>query len=169
MINVLRLGHRPERDKRVTTHVGLVARCFGASAMILTTRDDELASRIASVNERFGGEFRVEYERNWKRYISSFEGTVVHLTMYGEKLGDVVAKIDRKRDVLVIVGAEKVPSEVYSLATYNVAVGNQPHSEVAALALFLDRLTEGEWEKTDFHGRMKIVPAARGKRVEEVS
>ncbi|MHC1579644.1 MAG: tRNA (cytidine(56)-2'-O)-methyltransferase, partial [Candidatus Alkanophagales archaeon] len=23
---VLRLGHRPERDKRVTTHVGLVAR-----------------------------------------------------------------------------------------------------------------------------------------------
>ncbi|TLZ95287.1 MAG: tRNA (cytidine(56)-2'-O)-methyltransferase, partial [Methanobacteriota archaeon] len=30
MITVLRLGHRPARDKRVTTHVALTARAFGA-------------------------------------------------------------------------------------------------------------------------------------------
>ncbi|MCG7848715.1 MAG: tRNA (cytidine(56)-2'-O)-methyltransferase, partial [ANME-2 cluster archaeon] len=30
-IVVLRLGHRPERDQRVTTHVGLTARALGAS------------------------------------------------------------------------------------------------------------------------------------------
>ncbi|TFG70124.1 MAG: tRNA (cytidine(56)-2'-O)-methyltransferase, partial [Methanomassiliicoccus sp.] len=30
MIVVLRLGHRPERDQRVTTHVALTARALGA-------------------------------------------------------------------------------------------------------------------------------------------
>ena len=29
-IVVLRLGHRPERDQRVTTHVGLLSRALGA-------------------------------------------------------------------------------------------------------------------------------------------
>ncbi len=169
MITVLRLGHRPARDKRVTTHVGLVARCFGASKMVLTTKDDELASRMASVNDRFGGAFSIEYERNWKRYISSFSGTVVHLTMYGEKLKDAIKKIPKESDLLVIVGAEKVPKAIYELATFNVAVGNQPHSEVAALALFLDRYTEGAWEEKDTEGRMKIIPAARGKKVESLS
>jgi tRNA (cytidine56-2'-O)-methyltransferase len=39
-ITVLRLGHRPQRDMRVTTHVALVARAFGADAVILTVKDD---------------------------------------------------------------------------------------------------------------------------------
>jgi len=34
------------------------------------------------------------------------------------------------------VRAEKVPAEMYDLADWNVAVDNQPHSEVAALASF---------------------------------
>ncbi len=169
MITVLRLGHRPARDKRVTTHVGLVARCFGASRMVITTRDDELVSRIQSVNDRFGSNFSVEYQRNWKNYIRSFDGIVVHLTMYGEKLGEVAGRIGHDGDLLVVVGSEKVPKEVYHLATYNVAVGNQPHSEVAALALFLDRYTGGAWEKEELGGKLKIMPSARGKKVETVS
>ncbi|MEM2376537.1 MAG: tRNA (cytidine(56)-2'-O)-methyltransferase, partial [Sulfolobales archaeon] len=32
---VLRLGHRPLRDKRVTTHVALTARAFGANGFVL--------------------------------------------------------------------------------------------------------------------------------------
>ncbi|MCC6052717.1 MAG: tRNA (cytidine(56)-2'-O)-methyltransferase, partial [Desulfurococcaceae archaeon] len=40
-IYVLRYGHRPERDKRVTTHVALVARAFGASGFILGDVVDE--------------------------------------------------------------------------------------------------------------------------------
>ena len=32
---ILRLGHRPERDKRITTHVALTARAFGAEGMLL--------------------------------------------------------------------------------------------------------------------------------------
>lgn len=169
MITVLRLGHRPSRDKRVTTHVALVARSFGASRMIITTRDDELIARISSVNQRFGGDFSVGYERNWKKYVASFHGSVVHLTMYGERLGQVIPRIPRDLDILVIVGAEKVPRDVYDMASYNVSVGNQPHSEVAALALFLDRITDGAWESKETAGRMRIIPAARGKNVEDLS
>jgi len=51
------------------------------------------------------------------------------------------------------------------MVDFNVAVGNQPHSEVAALAVFLDRLTEGEGLRAQFDGRLKVLPCERGKRV----
>ena len=34
-IGVLRLGHRRERDKRITSHLGLTARAFGADEVFL--------------------------------------------------------------------------------------------------------------------------------------
>ena len=37
---------------------------------------------------------------------------------------------------MIVVGAEKVPREIYELADYNVAVGSQPHSEVSAWAYY---------------------------------
>jgi len=69
--------------------------------------------------------------------------------------------------VLVIVGSQKVPSEFFSKETsdFNVAVGNQPHSEVAALALFLDKYTESKWQKKKFNGKIEILPSSSGKRV----
>jgi len=71
--------------------------------------------------------------------------------------------------LLVVVGAEKVPGELFELADFNVAVGNQPHSEVAALAVFLDRLFGGEELRREFPGaRRRIVPSERGKRVLEL-
>jgi len=167
MISILRLGHRPHRDFRVTTHVALVARCFGADRMYIAVEDRELQERIDSVNRRFGGHFSVYLERDWKKLIRDFQGTVVHLTMYGLKLSETLPSMRREDDLLVIVGAEKVPSEVYTLSDYNISVGNQPHSEIAALAIFLDRWTGGAWEKAEFGGRIRIIPDARGKRVAE--
>jgi tRNA (cytidine56-2'-O)-methyltransferase len=95
-----------------------------------------------------------------------FCGTKVHLTMYGLRLEDVLPKIP-PGDLLVIVGAEKVPADLYRLADLNVAVGNQPHSEVAALAVFLDRLLEGAGLRREFEGRLRIRPSPRGKEVSE--
>ena len=167
MITVLRLGHRPQRDKRITTHVALTARNFGADAILIGTEDRELENGVRSVTERFGGDFRIESGINWRQTLRDFQGTKVHLTMYGRQLSDVMPEIrGREGDILIIVGAEKVPREVYEGADFNVAVGNQPHSEVAALAIFLDRLTGGEWENREFSGgKMAIVPDARGKTV----
>ena len=41
-IYILRLGHRPERDKRITTHVALTARAFGAKGIFVSTKDEVL-------------------------------------------------------------------------------------------------------------------------------
>ena len=35
-VTVLRLGHRRERDKRITSHLGLTARAFGADQIVLS-------------------------------------------------------------------------------------------------------------------------------------
>ncbi len=165
MITVLRIGHRPARDKRVTTHVALTARAFGAQRVLVDTHDGPLEKTVRDVVRRFGGPFAIETGVAWRRALLEFPGTKVHLTMYGLDLDDVVPQIPRERDLLVVVGAEKVPAAVYELADWNVAVGHQPHSEVAALAVFLDRYLAGQGLRRDFAGRLRIRPSARGKDV----
>lgn len=165
MIAVLRIGHRPARDKRISTHIALVARAFGAHKVIITAKDKKLEERVCSLCKRFGGNFEIESGISYKKIIEHWTGIVVHLTMYGEELNRVLDKIDKTKDLLVIVGAEKVQSEIYHLTNFNVSVGNQPHSEVAALAVFLDHYTEGRWLKQQFNGKIKIIPTAHGKTV----
>ena len=85
-ICVLRLGHRPERDQRVTTHVGLTARALGASGMYLTGSDKGVVQSIRDVVDRWGGDFFIEDGVKWKKCIQSWResgGIAVHLTMYG--------------------------------------------------------------------------------------
>jgi tRNA (cytidine56-2'-O)-methyltransferase len=169
---VLRLGHRPERDKRITTHVGLVARAFGADEMVLVGRDDSVLNSLSDVVDRWGGEFRLRSVSKWRGEINHWKesgGKVVHLTMYGSNLPDVIHEIKSCDQIMVVLGAEKVPAELYELADWNVAVGNQPHSEVAALAVFMDRLLEGKGLEMDFDGKLQIHPSRRGKKVIEQS
>ena len=168
-IEVLRLGHRPDRDKRMTTHVCLTARALGASRVHVDAPDSELEERIAKVTEQFGGDMEIVTGANPRHLVKDTDLKVVHLTMYGENIADWGE--DRWEDlrggpgVLVIVGATKVPREFYELAHINVAVGNQPHSEVAAIAVFLDRLTVGEPLGRPMGGRVTIMPRERGKEV----
>jgi tRNA (cytidine56-2'-O)-methyltransferase len=165
MIAVLRIGHRIDRDKRITTHVALVARAFGADTIFITTKDEKLKKNILSVCKRFGGDFQIETGIDHKKIIKSWKGTIIHLTMYGEELEKAVTQIEKRKDLLIIVGAEKVPPYFYEVADINISVGNQPHSEVAALALFLDRYTKGAWMKKKFQGNIEIIPCVKGKKV----
>jgi tRNA (cytidine56-2'-O)-methyltransferase len=73
--------------------------------------------------------------------------------------------LEPSSDLLLVVGAEKVPRDAYDLADWNVSVGNQPHSEIAALAVFLDRLTGGSNLYAATGGRITVVPNPRGKTV----
>ncbi len=172
-IVVLRMGHRPERDKRISTHVALIARAFGADGIIFSdVVDESIKRKIEDVVERWGGEFFIEMGKPWRKVIREWKqkgGIVVHLTMYGENIegSDVLERIkEAKGDLLVVVGAEKVPREVYELADFNVAIGNQPHSECAALAVFLDRYFEGKELLREFkNAKIKIIPCKRGKKV----
>ena len=165
MINILRIGHRISRDKRITTHVALVARAFGADKIFIDTVDKKIEETIRSTCDRFGGNFEIETGVDKKKIIKNWDGTIVHLTMYGDELEKSINKIDNKKDLLVIVGAEKVPPKIYELADFNISVGNQPHSEVAALAIFLDRYTDGKWQKKKFNGKIEILPCDKGKKV----
>jgi len=161
----MRIGHRPERDKRVTTHVALSSRALGAKGIYVDTYDPVLEENIRSVVDRFGGDYRIHTGVSWKEAMKDFSGKVVHLTMYGQQVVDAMPKIPKDEDLMIIVGASKVPFEVYERADFNVSVGNQPHSEIAALAIFLDRYTEGKALYEDRGGKMKVIPNERGKTV----
>lgn len=173
-VYVLRLGHRVGRDKRITTHVGLVARAFGANGFILgDVCDESVLSSLRKVMEIWGGSMHIECGVDSKKYVSSWRssgGEVVHLTMYGLLLDDVIDEIrSSPKPKLVVVGAEKVERYFYENADYNIAVGSQPHSEVSALALFLDRLYRASWTQIEFEGaKLRVVPSRRGKRVQRL-
>ncbi len=163
-VTVLRLGHRKERDKRITTHCALVARAFGAKKIILSgEKDESILKSVREAAQRWGGDFEVEYREDWKSVIKNFKGIRAHLSMYGEK---PTAKLKKARNMLVVIGAGKVPPEVYKLCDYNIAIGNQPHSEVAALAVFLMKvLGEKELWKKKSHAKVKIIPQKNSKKV----
>jgi tRNA (cytidine56-2'-O)-methyltransferase len=171
-VYVLRLSHRPERDKRVTTHVALVARAFGANGVVIEGPCDEgLTRSILGVAERWGGPFTLECIESGKSYLKRWKregGEVVHLTMYGVDLEDVIGVIaSSPKPKLIVVGSEKVERFYYEESDYNVSVGLQPHSEVAALALFLDRLFRGAWHSLQYSGaKLRLVESVRGKKVE---
>lgn len=176
-IVILRWGHRPQRDARLTTHVALTARALGASGIVLSdTEDSKIKETIEKITQSWGGEFSFEMGAHWKNVVKKWKasgGIVVHLTAYGENIeaSNVLQRIRSSgKDVLIVVGSQKVPKEFYSeqVSDFNVAIGNQPHSECASLAIFLDRYFEGKsLEKNFENAKMKIIPQGRGKRIVE--
>ena len=171
-VSVLRIGHRLVRDDRVTTHAALVARAFGAERIYMTGIDQSVSKTVTGVAKRWGGEFEVNVIHDWKALAKAWKkegGKVAHLTMYGINIDNAAEKLRKESRILVIIGAEKVPREAYDLADYNIAVGNQPHSEIAALAIFLDRIFKGKQLRKEFAGsRLKIIPSESGKEIQEV-
>ncbi|MCD6590773.1 MAG: tRNA (cytidine(56)-2'-O)-methyltransferase [Candidatus Aenigmarchaeota archaeon] len=171
-VYVLRLGHRIGRDKRVSTHCGLVSRAFGADGIIYAGEyDPHMMDSVKRVSKEWGGSFSIRYEKSWKNFVKAWKkkaGKVVHLTMYGVPIERKIDEIRNCKRLLVVVGGEKVPPEVYEIADFNISVTNQPHSEIAALAIFLDRYFQGkELKKTFRNAKKKIVPQKRGKKVIE--
>ena len=173
-IIILRLGHRIIRDKRITTHVSLVSRAFGADKIVLSgEKDQQIINTINKVKENWGGKFEIEYKKNWKSVIQEYKKkdfSIIHLSMYGERIQDKIKKIQKNKNILVVVGGEKVPSEIYKEANFNIAVTNQPHSEVAALAIFLDKYLNGNELFLEHKGaKTVIIPSKSGKMVKSVS
>ncbi|MDG1540991.1 MAG: hypothetical protein P8Q46_05530 [Candidatus Thalassarchaeaceae archaeon] len=170
-LSVLRLGHRRDRDKRITSHLGLTARAFGADEVILAgDRDPSALETWDSVTERFGGEFSSRFEESPMSFLrkqsKSGGATIVHLTMYGSPWEKTIPSIPIDKPALVVVGGTKVPAEVYHLADHNVSIGNQPHSEVAALAVFLNSWLGPVDNDSKFSGaKMKVIPSSKGKVV----
>ena len=168
-VTVLRLVHRPYRDKRISTHLLLAARALGARRAIYTgTRDPSLEESVRKIVADWGGDFTISYSESWKKVVKAWEGKIVHLTMYGVPIYDVIQNM--REDIspkLIVVGGAKVPGEMYQAANWNVAVTGQPHSEVSALAIFLYELSKGATLKAEYpNARLRVIPKAHGKFVE---
>ena len=174
-IFILRIGHRVFRDSRVTTHVCLTARALGADGVIIADQEDKVVeSTIRDVTNRFGGPFDVQSGKPWKQAVREWRaigGRIVHLTAYGLPLPKMLPEIlDAEEDVLVVVGSEKMPGEIFKVADWNVSVTNQPMSEVAALAIFLDWFKQHrEFEHEFSNAQVQIVPSRSGKEIQTLS
>ncbi|MGQ9597091.1 MAG: tRNA (cytidine(56)-2'-O)-methyltransferase [Thermoproteota archaeon] len=167
-MGVLRLGHRIFRDKRVTMHAFLVSRAFGATAFIIHgEKDSKLEENAGKVVKKWGGAIKIEHSGNWLKTVEEWKNRgslVIHLTMYGIPVENVIGEIRKAKKLLIIIGGQKVPGEAYEVSDYNISVTNQPHSEIAALAIFLDRFFWGkELYKQYEDARFFIVPSPRGK------
>ena len=167
---VLRYGHRLVRDYRVTSHACLVARAFGAEKVILAgDKDESIAKSVKSVVSRWGSSFAVEFTKNWKKTMGEYRDKgyfVVHLTMYGLPLQKEISKIRKRKKILVVIGSQKVEREVYEKSDLNVSVTQQPHSEIAALAVALDWVFDGKELGRRFAGaKIKVIPKNKGKNV----
>jgi tRNA (cytidine56-2'-O)-methyltransferase len=174
-IVVLRWGHRIHRDSRLTTHCALTARALCASGFILADIEDKSIERtVKGITQHWGGDFTFEMGTSWRSVVRDWKnqgGIVVHLTAYGENLqtSNAINRIrETGKNILLLVGSQKVPGEFYSseVSDFNIGVGNQPHSECSALAIFLDRFFEGKELTVDFEkAEVKIIPQEHGKNV----
>ena len=169
-VTVVRLGHRQQRDKRITSHLGLTARAMGANNFVLCGDEDQgVLDTLSDVTDNFGGDFSSEHHAKpmgFLRHFTKQGGRIVHLTMYGEPHDTVTSTIPTDGPIAVVVGGAKVPGEIYKLADYNIAIGHQPHSEVAALALFMSELMGGVAGPEQFPGaRLEIKSHPSGKVV----
>ncbi|MDP6907013.1 MAG: hypothetical protein QF440_06305 [Candidatus Thalassarchaeaceae archaeon] len=169
-VTVVRLGHRQQRDKRITSHLGLTARAMGASHFVLCgDNDPSVLATLNDVTNNFGGDFTSEHQSKpmgWLKRFSKGEGRIVHLTMYGESYDSVTSSIPIDEPIAVVVGGAKVPGDIYKLADYNISVGNQPHSEVAALALFMGEMMGGVAGQENFpNARLEVQGHPSGKVV----
>ncbi len=168
MIKIFRYGHRIKRDERATTHVCLAARALGADEVIISgDRDTGVVESVEKITARWGGNFKASFCDSPVAELKKLkkDNFIVQLTMYGEPIQEMETELRKMRNLVVIVGSQKVPPQIYNLADANVAVTSQPHSEIAALAVFLDRYFEGRELEKKFHGKVRIKPSLKGKSV----
>ncbi|MGD8708574.1 MAG: tRNA (cytidine(56)-2'-O)-methyltransferase [Nitrosopumilaceae archaeon] len=169
VIEVVRIGQRVVRDDRVTTHVALVARAFGAERIYMNEINPEIKETLGKINDSWGGNFSIEFMDSWKQILKMKKENnfkIIHLTMYGENINEIQSKLRKEEKLLVVVGAEKVPREIYEYADYNVAIGSQPHSEISGLAILLDRIQNGaQFNNTFSNAKRRIIPTKKGKNV----
>ena len=79
--------------------------------------------------------------------------------MYGE---DYKKFIKKEKNYLIIIGGSKVPGIFYKKSNFNISIGDQPHSEVSALGIFLEFLNLKKFFKNNIK---KIIPSKRNKKI----
>lgn len=168
---VLRYGHRPVRDDRVTTHCCLVARAFGAEKIIIFgKKDQKIEDTVKDVSKRWGGNFELSFSKNPLEEMEKMKKkgyALVHLTMYGKPVQKAIEQIKEFKKIAIIIGSKKVEPAVYEKSDFNIAITEQPHSEIAALAVFLDKYYEGKELSKKSSKKNKLLGKSKRNRWEK--
>ena len=168
-IEILRLNHRIGRDVRVSTHVALTARAFGAVKLYYSgQKDSNMEKSVNGINKRFGSNFQIEHIKKDIELVKDKKRlgfVIVHLTMYGKDFIYSKPKIKNK-NLLIIVGGEKVEPDFYQLSDFNLSVTNQPISEVSALGVFLYEIFG--YRKEFDNAEVTIIGKEKGKLLKKL-
>lgn len=169
MIEILRLNHRIGRDPRISTHVALTARAFGASKIYYSgDKDSKLEENINKLTKKFGGLFEIEHLKDEIKLIEEKKSknfNIIHLTVYGKDFRKYKNKLKNK-NLFIIVGGEKVVPEFYNISNFNLSVTNQPISEVSALGVFLYEINGYKDSFND--AKISIVGKEKGKLIKKI-
>jgi tRNA (cytidine56-2'-O)-methyltransferase len=170
---VLRYGHRVIRDERVTSHCCLVARALGAQKIIIVGERDKVVKKgMEKVTRKWGGKFKIEFTNSWTNSLHRLKKKgfiVVHLTMYGLPISALSKTLENSKKIVLVIGSKKVERRMFEKSDYNVSVTSQPHSEIAALAIVLDRVFSGkELGKVFRNAKIRVIPSNGKKLVKKL-
>jgi len=168
-VEVLRLNHRIGRDAGVSTHVSLTARALGASKVYYSgQKDGNMEQSINKITNKFGGPFEIEHVKDPIAILNEKKKNgfvIIHLTMYGKDFREINSKLKNK-NIIIIVGGEKVEPEFYKIADYNLSVTNQPISEVSALGIFLYNIFG--YKEEFLNPKVKVIGTEKGKLLKQL-
>lgn len=170
MISILRLDHRIHRDARVTTHLALTSRAFLAGKLYYTgQKDTKFEDSIKNINKKWGSNFELEYIKNYRNLLKETNSLKIHLTIYGIPFLEKIKEIkNSKKDLLIIVGGQKVPRDVYELVDLNISVTSQPISEITALSILLNELLDKKALNHNFeNAKIKVIPQVKSKKLQK--
>lgn len=170
MIIVLAIG-KSKYESMVD--ICLTARAFGASSVVLTSSSHEINSKLKrfcnSVANKWGGNFSVQFISNWKSYISSKTNyKTVYLTRYGISIQKQQYSIRSYKNVLLIISTDKERPELNKISDFNISITAQPHSSIAAMAIFLNMYYAGRELSLNFSkAQYKVVPSPHDSILKE--
>ncbi|MCL5434073.1 MAG: tRNA (cytidine(56)-2'-O)-methyltransferase [Candidatus Marsarchaeota archaeon] len=168
MISILVIG-KNSYDRMVD--IALTSRAFGASEITFTTKKNPtLIKYISRLNNKWGGNFNINFISNWKSFINTRKTyKVIYLTKYGQSLQNIGNIIRNYKNLLLIVSSEEVNKTILNNSDFNVSITTQPHCEASAIAIFLHHFYEGRELALHFQNAgYKIVPAEREIKIEQI-
>ncbi|MGI0133562.1 MAG: tRNA (cytidine(56)-2'-O)-methyltransferase [Candidatus Micrarchaeaceae archaeon] len=161
-ITVLSIG---ERDRRIRINLCLTARAFGADkAIFIGKKDASIARHMSAVNEKWGGDFKVEFAPNVAGVIKPLtKYKKVYLTMYGMPLRQVAYTLKTYKNILLIITQKEHDTALSGMADYSVSITTQPHAQVTSVAVFLHEFFSGRELAVQFpNAKYKVVPDQKG-------
>ncbi|MDE1832845.1 MAG: tRNA (cytidine(56)-2'-O)-methyltransferase [Candidatus Micrarchaeota archaeon] len=168
MITVLSIG---EGDYRVRLNMCLTARAFGAAKIVfIGRRDGRISKYIARLNSKWGGMFKVDFSSNAGNTIRSFSKyKKIYLTMFGTPLKQVEYMLKTYKNILLIVTARDWEGQLAKLTDFNVSITNQPHAQVASIAIFLHEFFNGRELAIQFqNAKYKAIPKPKGAQIRKL-